>query len=413
VSLIRGILTCGLFACAAAGNAPAFPGADGFGAVATGGRGGTVYHVTNLDDSGPGSLRDAASAGHRIVVFDVGGYIQLKSALPISSDMTIAGQSAPGDGIATRGYEVSFSESHNVICRFIRFRQGCTPGQEHKSAVAIYHGQDIILDHVSIEWGRWDDVDMNESTNVTIQNSIIGEGVSPQRFGCLCQSQNVTFRHDLFINNHSRNPKAKGKIQYINNVCYNWELAAFIEGGESKGESWDDVVGNCFIAGPSTGDHPPISGGNANAQVYAADNFLADQRSAKLEGHALGDADLGLVTIQKAPFGPLPEKVDSPQQTYAKIVASVGDSLHRDTVDKRIIDQLTSLGTKGAIINSPDDVGGFGTLAEVKRSWSIPDDWKIQHGLKLGDPSVDDAPFGNSGYTNLEAYLNSLGDSGN
>ena len=145
-----------------AGTAIAFPGAVGFGAKASGGRGGVVYTVTNLQNSGPGSLREAVSRPGRIVNFRVSGYIWLKSPLSISSNTTINGQTAPAMGISTRGYEVSLSGSHNIIIRYMRFRQGLTPGQEHKSAVAIYKGSDVILDHVDIQFGRWDDLDMNK-----------------------------------------------------------------------------------------------------------------------------------------------------------------------------------------------------------------------------------------------------------
>jgi pectate lyase len=120
--------------------------------------------------------------GHRTVVFDVGGYVELESAVSVASDLTIAGQTAPGQGIGTRGYEVSFSNSKNVIVRYIRFRQGNTPKQERKSAVAILNGSNMIFDHVSIEWGRWDCLDMNRSTDITLQYCIIGQGVGPQLF---------------------------------------------------------------------------------------------------------------------------------------------------------------------------------------------------------------------------------------
>lgn len=281
---------------------PAFPGAEGFAAYVTGGRGGEVYHVTHLGESGPGSLRDAVSRGPRIVVFDVSGYIVLRSPLSVRSNITIAGQTAPGDGIATKNYEVSFSGSHNVIVRHIRFRQGLTSGQDRKSAVAIYQGSNMILDHVSIEWGRWDTVDMNASSNITIQNSIIGEGIAPQRFGCLCQSDNITFSHDLLINNHSRNPKAKGMIEFDNNVVYNWELDAFIEGGFSAAESYANVIGNYFIKGPSTGSHGPFAGGNTNFHIYAAGNFYDEDRSAPLGGRPTTVEDLGDVDVRDAPF---------------------------------------------------------------------------------------------------------------
>ena len=137
----------------AASHTPAaFPGAEGFGATATGGRGGSVYHVTNLNDSGTGSLRDAVSKGGRTVVFDVGGYVDLESALSVASDITIAGQTAPGDGIGTKNYEVSCSSSHNIIIRYMRIRQGDTPKQEKKCALNMHQGHDMIFDHVSIQY---------------------------------------------------------------------------------------------------------------------------------------------------------------------------------------------------------------------------------------------------------------------
>ena len=132
----------------------AFPGAEGFGALATGGRGGEVYHVTNLDNSGPGSFRDAVSKGPRIVVFDVGGVIKPASIISVASDITIAGQSAPGEGVAIYGRSVSFSGSHNVIVRHLRFREGIK-GDRGKCAINISDGgNNMIFDHCSVQWGR-------------------------------------------------------------------------------------------------------------------------------------------------------------------------------------------------------------------------------------------------------------------
>ena len=222
--LLAGILSATSLAGA---QTTAFPGAEGFAAAATGGRGGEVYHVTNLNDAGPGSLRAGVenNIGPRTVVFDVGGYVVLKSVLRIGSDLTIAGQTAPGEGVGLRGSEVSLSGSHNVIICYLRIRQGLAEKQDKKSAINIYGGRDILLDHLSIQWGRWDTVDMNLCTNITIQDSIIGPGVAPQRFGCLCQSDNVSFLRNLWISNQSRNPKSKGRIQYVNNIIYNWGFA--------------------------------------------------------------------------------------------------------------------------------------------------------------------------------------------
>ena len=143
------------------------------------------------------------------MVFDVGGYIQLKSILSVASDITLAGQTAPGEGIATRDYEVSFSKSHNVIVRYLRFRQGPTPRQEKKYAVGLTEGSRMIFDHVSIEWGRWDCIGLSKSSDITFQNCIIGPGIGPQRFGCLCESDHVTFSHNLWISNQSRSPNRR------------------------------------------------------------------------------------------------------------------------------------------------------------------------------------------------------------
>jgi len=376
-------------------EALAFPGADGYARNVTGGRGGAVVHVTNLDDSGPGSLRNAVSEGHRTVVFDVGGYIDLKSALTVASDITIAGQTAPGQGIGTRNYEVSFSKSKNIICRFIRFRQGNTEGQNKKSALAIYEGSDMIFDHVSIEWGRWDCVDMNKSTNITMQYCIIGQGVSPQRFGCLCQSQNVTFTHNLWINNHSRNPKAKGTVQYVNNVVYNFGGAGgFIE-GHSAADSFDDVVGNYFIAGPSTAKGHAFELGTPTDKVYSSDNFVDMNMNGVLDGRATTVEDLGHVTAQATAFSPLQLQIDSAADAYSKVVEGAGCSLHRDAIDQALIDQVKSLGKEGKIISEVTEIGGPGEI----QGGTVP-----KETLEL----KESGPVNAEGYTQLEIYLNSL-----
>src|SRR3989442_10870830 len=143
------------FTPAAPAQTPAFPGALGFGANATGGRGGTVYHVTTLADSGPGSFRDAVSASNRIVVFDVSGYISLITAVSVKSNITIAGQTAPGGGIGFRGGEISFASQNNIICRFIRIRPGSDTPSTTDDALSFYRTTNAICDHVSLEFAPW------------------------------------------------------------------------------------------------------------------------------------------------------------------------------------------------------------------------------------------------------------------
>ncbi len=394
---------------------PAFPGAEGFGALAAGGRGGAVYHVTNLNDSGPGSFRDAVSRGPRIVVFDVGGYIDLSSPVSVRSNITVAGQTARGDGIATKNYEVSFSGSTNVIVRHIRFRQGLTPGQDRKSAVNITAGTDMIFDHVSIEWGRWDTVDMTGSSNTTIQYSIIGEGIAPQNFGCLCQSDNITLSHDLWINNQSRNPKAKGlPVQYVSNVVYNWGVTGLV-GGHSAADHYLDVINNYFIAGPSS-TSGFVGDFTSTDKVYQTGNFVDLDPDGQLNGREVVDEDFTGATVIQLPTAdpPVPVTLDSATDAYSIAIAGVGASLNRDGVDMRLIGYLTSLGDHGQIINDPAQVGGFGMLLGGEPPAScggdgIPDDWKVTYGLDPCTYAAND-DFDGTGYTNIEKYINSLID---
>jgi len=397
-------------------NLTAFPGAAGFAAMASGGRGGEVYHVTSLNDAGAGSLRAGVekNSGPRTVVFDVGGYIVLKSVLRIGSDLTIAGQTAPGEGVGLRGSEVSLSGSHNVIIRYLRIRQGLAERQDKKSAVNIFGGRDIMLDHLSIQWGRWDTVDMNDSTNVTLQDCIIGPGVAPQRFGCLCQSDNVSFLRNLWISNQSRNPKSKGKVQYVNNVIYNWGVTGYV-GGHSGADHCADLINNYFIKGPSSsarfvGEFKPTD------HLFQTGNFVDLERDGQLKGRRVVPADFGTQdgpTLVDAPTAvpAWPVMVLSADEAYKKIVASAGASLHRDAVDRRLIDDLTSLGQRGQTVHDPAEMGGFGDIAGGPTPLDsdgdgIPDAWEIAHGL---NPHVADAnQIAASGRTQLEEYLNSL-----
>jgi len=357
----------------------AFPGAEGFGAGASGGRGGGVYHVTNVDDDGPGSLRAGVEhvSGPRTVMFDVSGYISLKSILHVGSDLTIAGQTAPGDGIGLRDSEVSLSGSHNVIIQYLRIRQGLAVRQDKKSAVNMLGARDIIFDHVSIQWGRWDTVDMNNCTNVTIQDSIIGPGVAPQRFGCLCQSEGVSFIRNLWISNQSRNPKAKGRVQYVNNVVYNWGVTGYV-GGHSATNHWADVIGNYFIKGPSSSAHF-VGEFKATDQIYQSGNYVDLDCDGKLNGRPLVPADFGThdaPTLVAAPTAvpPLPVAVISAAEAYRKIVAGAGASLHRDAVDRRLMDDLTSLGTRGQTVHDPAEMGGFGEITGGPAPLDTPGD---------------------------------------
>jgi hypothetical protein len=403
------------------GQLPAFPGAVGFGAVATGGRGGEIYRVNNLHDRGPGSFRDAVGQGHRVVVFDVGGYIELRSAVSVASDITILGQSAPGDGIATKNFEVSFSNSRNVIVRYIRFRQGLTPKQEKKYALGVSGAENMIFDHVSVEFGRWDCIGLSKSKDITFQYCIIGPGIGPQCFGCLCESDGVTFSHNLWISNKSRSPKSKGIVQYVNNVVYNWGVCGYVGGHSAAGHA-ADVVNNYFINGPNSNSR--FAGEfRATDRIFQAGNLIDMNCDGKLNGVPAKAEDFG--AGQNAPtFAPgsvmetrVPEKLDTAEAAYGKVVAGAGCSLHRDSVDTRLIADLRSLGTRGSIIHDPAEMGGFGEISGGSPPASsahdgIPDAWKRAHGINLLDAAAAQGDYNHDGYMNVEKYLNDRVSSG-
>jgi len=341
----------------------AFAGAEGFGRFATGGTGGETVRVTTLADSGPGSFRDAVSRPHRVIVFDVGGVIRLTSNLPAKSDLSIQGETAPGEGVTLYGRSVSFSGQHNVIVRYVRFREGIA-GDKGKCAVNISGGSDMIFDHCSIEWGRWDCLGLTGgSHDITFQNCIIGEGVDPQRFGSLSDGvSNITYSHNLWINNQSRNPKAKGRIQYVNNVVYNWGVCGLV-GGHSEADHCLDAVGNYFIAGP---DSSSRAAGEfmATDHVFQAGNFADLDKDGTLNGHELVAADFGrgdatptfASELTVAPT--LGVTLESAASALTNVLANAGCSLRRDAVDKGLIEAVKSFGTRGKIIHHENEVGG-------------------------------------------------------
>ena len=348
----------------------AFPGAEGFGQFASGGEGGEIVHVTTLADSGPGSFRDAVSKPNRVVVFDVSGIIALKSNVAVSSAVSLLGQTAPGDGVVLYGRSVSFSGQKNIIVRYLRFREGIA-GDKGKCSVNISKGANMIFDHCSIQWGRWDCLGLTQgSRDITFQHCIIGEGVDPQRFGSLTDSAtNVTYTHNLWINNQSRNPKAKGRIQYVNNVVYNWGVCGLV-GGHSGADHFLDTVGNYFIAGPNSGSHA-VGQFSATDHVFQQANVVDGDKDGKLNGRELLPADFGAgkdapTFTKEFTVAPLTNvTVESAESALAGVLAHAGCSLRRDAVDARLIDAVKSFGTRGKIIHAEAEAGGIGEWKEV------------------------------------------------
>lgn len=400
---------------AVAQSLPAFPGAGGFAALATGGRGGSVYHVTNLQDSGPGSFRDALSQPKRTVVFDVAGVIKLESRVNCASDITVAGQTAPGAGIVVYGQAVAFNHGSNIIVRYMRFR-GSINMPRGACTVYIDSSENVMLDHVSIEWGRWDNLHIKHSTNVTLQYCLIGEALDPQRFGALIERpKRVSIHHCLWMDNQSRNPKAKAAIELVNNVIYNWGGSGLV-GGHSVDQHYQDILNNYFIAGPSSNARNFLSLFTATDHVYQGGNMLDTNRDGKLNG-AVINADafekFGATMMAAKQNLPLvPVRMSGAAEAYQIVVREAGASLHRDAVDLRLIGYVRSLGREGAIIPDETVVGGQGPIAAAIAESDtdgdgIPDAWERGHKLDPENPA-DAATIHTSGYSNLEVYLNGL-----
>jgi len=395
------------------GQSLAFPSAVGFGSFATGARGGTVYHVTNLNDAGSGSFRDAVSVSGRTIVFDVGGYINLKTPVTVKQNITIAGQTAPGDGVGIMAREVSFSGAANVIVRYMRFRQGDLDSDSKKSGINLLNVDNAIFDHCSIQFAQWNNIDAVGASRISIQNSITADPIG-QQFAAHTEKGPYTWYQCLFANAHNRCPLAKDDTQYVNNVVYNYQ--AGYTAGNSAGVFKHDVVGNYFIAGPST-----TSPGNAFFQVnkqemYVNGNYEDSNKDGKLNGVAIGNPS-GAVQLN-APWSSTTRSIPtlSAADAYSHVIANAGASLHRDSVDSLVISDVTSLGKSGSLWTHQTATGlpndGYGVLNGGKTPLDtdqdgMPDEWEIPNGLNPKVPDNNGHNL-NSVYTNIEVYINGL-----
>lgn len=393
----------------------AFPGAEGFGALATGGRASKhIVHVTNLKASGPGSLAEAVSHPNRIVVFDVGGIIKLAPGqmIDVKSNITIEGQTAPGNGITIYGNRVLIRQCENVIVRYLRMRGSINMGRSD-CTLTMDNANNVILDHCSISWGRWDNVHIKNASNITWQYCIISEGIDPQRFGAITDgTSNWTISHCLWINNKSRNPKMKCRAQMVNSVVYNGGNG--VVGGHSAADNYQDLINNYYIAGPQ--GNSAYSQWTATDHLYQTGNLLDADRDGTLNGQPC--INTGCTNMPHPQLSPtVPVKVESPAQAFKTIVAQAGCSKARDSHDARLIGQLKSLGTIGQFIDNETQVGGIGTIysgipiTDTDHD-GMPDDWEKSHGLDPSDASDATLDRDNDGYLNIEEYANSLAVTG-
>lgn len=398
----------------------AFPGAEGFGKYAVGGRNGSVYHVTNLNDSGAGSLRDAVSQSNRIVVFDVAGVIKLESRLVFKNNLYVAGQTAPGEGITVYGNGVSFSGADNTIVRYLRFRMG-VGGDSGKDAAGVANGTNMIFDHLSVSWGRDETFSISSDGkgdlgNITIQNSIMSQGLLTHSAGGLMQADNITLYRNLYADNSTRNNKIKGKNQYVNNIVYNWQNGAYIMGGDSEGTSYCIAEGNLFINGPAKGGNA-FTGGNADYHLYANDNWQDRNMDGVLNPYDIPQSEYsGGPTFHNARFDYPEVELWKSSELIEKSLPIVGASLpYRDYADWYVINEVLSFGKKGGLISRESSLP-FGAPSDWKL-WGgekrtdtdgdgMPDAWESANGT---DPAKNDAMvIAANGYANIENYINSI-----
>jgi autotransporter-associated beta strand protein len=415
-------------------NIPAFPGALGFGAGATGARiGGSVYHVTTLADSGTGSFRDAVSHSGRFVVFDVGGTITLSSVVSCSSGLTIAGQTAPGDGIAIIGHEVSFSAKQNEIVRYLRIRP--YSASDGEDGINVGDGTNMIFDHISLEISPYNNIDAhgnNGSDAITVQNSIIADpaynGSShKQGFGAHTEhlGGKMAWYYNLWVSEHNRQPLAKIDTIFVNNTEYNFQAGYTV--ADTSGNFRHDIINNYFITGPTD-----PSGGdaffqmNANQSIYSTGNLRDNNNDGALNGSSISPGGGG--PVLSTPWSSLSTNCTVySTASAARYDISWAGAMPHDQLDDLVVSQVKTLGNGtagygvgtagpgGSLYNNEGQTGlgngGFGVLnggiAPLDTDQDgMPDYWEQAMG---SNPNVADSLTpGTGGYTKLENYLNWL-----
>ena len=425
---------------------PAFPGAEGAGRYTSGGRGGIVCEVTTLEDSGPGSLREAvAQKGKRTVVFRVSGTIRLKSELKIGNrDLTIAGQSAPGDGICIADRAVVVN-ADNIILRHLRFRLGDSLRTEEDALWGRYRN-DIIIDHCSASWSVDECMSFYSSRNMTIQWCLIAESLylsthskGAHGYGGIWGGTNVSFHHNLFAHHSSRTPRFDGSnalcinVDYRNNVVYNWGFNSAY-GGE---RGTINMVANYYKYGPATKSGVRfriVEPSDGAGKWYVEENYVTGSPVITANNWAGGvqgsyRAESLVRAYEPHPYIPITQH--SAEEAFQRVLEYAGATLpRRDPVDARIIQDVIN-GTAAyegsayekansvpdpslfcGIIDSQKEVGGWPELFSLPAPADgdhdgMPDYWENANGLNPADPE-DRNLLNDEGYTRLEVYLNSL-----
>lgn len=432
----------------------AFPGAEGGGKYTMGARANDtveVYHVINLNDDGEGSLRDAISQPGRIVVFDVGGIIELKSRLDfLQPNITVLGQTAPGDGITITGYD-SVIKADNIILRYLRIRPTDSQGGE-PDALGGRWIHNIVLDHCSVSWGVDEMLTLyagsmesrpDVSQNVTVQYCLSSESLrmsshikGAHGYGGIVGGTDATWHHNLWAHHDSRNPRFDRNLKntdVVNNVIYNFGNN-IMYGAEpysyNKKEEFStpeyvsniNIRNNYIKYGPSTkpeirskifeatNDGKALYNGEVlKSNAYINGNYVYGDVAATRDNTASEKQVLNkdMLNLLSEPVDMNGYEIDmqNAEEAFETVMENVGATLpKRDAIDARVIADVKN-GT-GRIINQEEEVGGFVTIGNSERRFEIPSDWKSEHGMDDAKES-DIAP---SGYTWVEEYVNEWTD---
>lgn len=437
----------------------AFPGAEGYGKYTTGGRGGKIFIVSNLNDNGPGSFREAAEAkGKRIIVFAVSGTIHLDTRLTIKGDVTIAGQTAPGDGICLADNSVGLG-GDNIIVRYLRFRmgdryqsqQGMVDGSGGDDAFGASKRKNIIIDHCSMSWSTDEVCSVYGGDSTTLQWNIISEPLNysyhfetgdkdweHHGYGGIWGGIHLSAHHNLFAHCVSRNPRFNGTrlgaeqefVDYRNNVIYNWG-GNNVYGGEAGNYN---IINNYYKYGPSTNKNVRFRIVNPSrtdkldfGKFFVDGNHVEDAKDISRNnwlgidmGNGGTEADKKEAVQDKA-FTAEPITIQTAKEAYEDVIQFAGASFRRDTLDERIINDVKY--RTGKFI---DVQGGYphGTAYELTvNAWpalktvpaptdtdkdGMPDEWEKKNGLNPGDATDASQNKLHPYYTNIEVYINSL-----
>lgn len=410
----------------------AFPGAEGCGINTVGGRGGRVLTVTNLNDSGEGSLRHAIEqSGPRIVVFAVDGTIELQSKLVITNDsITIAGQSAPGEGICLKGYPF-YIRANNVIIRYIRARMGDVHHMED-DAMGAMNVKNLIIDHCSVSWSVDECLSVYKSENVTVQWCMITHSLSKSAhskgahgFGGIWGGSKASYHHNLLAHHSSRNPRFASDgfspVDFRNNVVFNWGYKAAYGGGRNGRINF---IANYYKPGPATSEGKRaffLDPAEDMSSAYFLKNNVMEGSYGVSSDNWLGVSAVP-VKREESPFDVITINEEDAKIAYERVLAFAGCSFRRDSYDKRVVEEVkTGIVTGGesfaggnvGIIDSQDAVGGWPLLKSGKSlkdsdKDGMPDKWEKANKLKPHDASDASGFSISKEYSNIEVYLNSV-----